>query len=175
METIKEAYFSAPDKAKNMAVYLYRLPVCYTLRFCEDVALFSARGIDHGTLIQKHTEPTYNVYMLGFLPGFVYLGGLDPKLAMPRRKSPRPKVEKGAVGIAGQQTGIYPMESPGGWNIIGRTPFPLFLPQNDPPVILQAGDRVRFYAIDEAEFFDLKEWYLQDRLDYSSFRQKWDV
>jgi inhibitor of KinA len=97
-------------------------------------------------VIRLHTENVYRVYMLGFLPGFAYLGSVDPRIAMPRLGTPRLRVPAGSVGIAGAQTGIYPSEMPGGWRIIGRTSFTLFDPTQDEPSTLKAGDRVKFVA-----------------------------
>ena len=94
--------------------------------------------------------------MLGFTPGFTYLGGLDKRIETPRLENPRTKIPAGSTGIAGKQTGIYPIESPGGWQLIGRTPVKLYDPFNDPPVILSAGDYVRFVRIDEEEFLRIK-------------------
>ncbi len=96
-------------------------------------------------VIKIFTAKTYRVYMLGFLPGFAYMGEVDESIATPRKPSPRLKVPKGSVGIAGRQTGIYPLESPGGWQIIGRTDFELFTPDNNNPCAFQAGDLVNFY------------------------------
>ena len=93
-------------------------------------------------MIERHAGADYLVYFLGFLPGFPYLGGLDPALATPRRATPRPRVPAGAVGIAGAQTGVYPMETPGGWQIIGRTPLPLYDSARQPPALLEAGDEL---------------------------------
>jgi len=95
-------------------------------------------------LIDLFTSATYRVYMLGFLPGFAYMGEVDERIAAPRRDSPRLKVPKGSVGIAGKQTGIYPLESPGGWQIIGRSKVEMFSPNADEPCFLRAGDEVRF-------------------------------
>ena len=101
-------------------------------------------GIDMEKIIQLHTQEEYLVYFIGFLPGFPYLGGLDPRISAPRLDTPREKIPAGSVGIAGIQTGIYPLESPGGWRIIGRTPLKLFDPLQDPPNFLQPGDRIKF-------------------------------
>jgi KipI family sensor histidine kinase inhibitor len=95
-------------------------------------------------VIRLHCKVEYPVYFIGFLPGFPYLGGLDSKIGAPRLETPRQQIPAGSVGIAGMQTGIYPLESPGGWRLIGRTPLKLFDPSQNPPVLLQPGDRVRF-------------------------------
>ncbi|MGD6834774.1 5-oxoprolinase subunit PxpB [Sutcliffiella halmapala] len=103
-------------------------------------------------IIEQHSGAAYEVEMLGFLPGFPYLNGLPPSLETPRLATPRSKVPAGSVGIGGNQTGVYPVDSPGGWNLIGRTPIPLFLPDEEDSFLLQAGDQVRFQAISEKEF-----------------------
>jgi len=113
------------------------------------------KGLTVEELIALHTEPEYIVYMLGFRPGFPFLGGLDPRLFSPRLATPRPAVPAGSVGIGGQQTGIYPLRSPGGWRLIGRTPLKPFAADVDPPFLLGVGDRVRFVSITEARFREL--------------------
>jgi KipI family sensor histidine kinase inhibitor len=129
------------------------VPVCYGGEFGQDLEeLASLHGMNAEEVIRLHCAPLYRVYMIGFLPGFAYLGGLDEKLHTPRKKDPRKKVPAGSVGIADQQTGIYPIESPGGWQLIGRTPLLLFDPVRDPPFLLQAGDFVRFKPITGEEF-----------------------
>lgn len=108
-------------------------------------------GMTKDEIIRRHAKPTYKVYMIGFLPGFPYLGGLDPELSMPRTPAPRASVPPGSVGIAGRQTGIYPWESPGGWRIIGRTSLVLFDPYREDPSLLHPGDAVRFVPVEELE------------------------
>ncbi len=110
-------------------------------KVCSQIGLFKPE------LIELHTAPLYRIFMIGFLPGFAYLGGMDKRLAVPRRESPRLKVPAGSVGIAGEQTGIYPLESPGGWQLIGRTEMPLFTPNKKELTILKHGDYVKFIAI----------------------------
>jgi inhibitor of KinA len=112
-------------------------------------------GIDE--VIQRHSAPDYLIYMVGFTPGFPFLGGLDEKLFTPRLKTPRMAVPRGSVGIANNQTGIYPITSPGGWQIIGRTPLTLFAPHRANPFLYQAGDKIRFIPISPGEYARLKE------------------
>jgi KipI family sensor histidine kinase inhibitor len=129
------------------------IPVCYDPEFgldLEEVARFA--GSDAETVIATHLEPEYRVFMLGFVPGFAYLGVVDERIAAPRRASPRLQVPRGSVGIAGQQTGIYPSTTPGGWNIIGRTPLAMVNFTADKVVRIEAGDAVRFRRIDRDEF-----------------------
>ena len=103
-------------------------------------------------VIQLHTAPTYLNYMLGFLPGFCYLGGLDERIHTPRLTTPRVKIPAGSVGIAGSQTGIYPLDSPGGWQLIGQTPLRLYDPKREKAILVDAGMTMKFYPIDEAEY-----------------------
>ncbi len=131
------------------------VPVCYDLSLgvdLEDAAKKANCSIE--TLIQKHTEHIYTVYCLGFLPGFAYMGDVPNIIQLPRHPQPRAKVLAGSVGIAGKQTGIYPMDSPGGWQIIGRTPFKIFDPLK--LSLFQAGDQVKFNSIDLATYHQLK-------------------
>lgn len=124
---------------------LVEIPVCYGGEFGPDLGAVAERcRLSGQDIIARHAAGEYRVYMLGFIPGFAYLGGLDPAIAAPRRDTPRLKVPAGSIGIAGMQTGIYPLETPGGWQIIGRTPRRLFNPSQDEPCLLKPGDRLRF-------------------------------
>ena len=130
----------------------FRIPVCYEAEYAPDLGEVARRqGLSPEEVVKLHCAGIYRVYMIGFLPGFPYLGTVDRRLEMPRKARPVPVVA-GGVGIAGQQTGIYPLNSPGGWSIIGRTPVRLFDPDITPPVLLQTGDRVEFYPILPDEF-----------------------
>jgi KipI family sensor histidine kinase inhibitor len=136
-------------KAALPAPRLVELPVCYGLEFGPDLAEVAAHcGLAEQEIIARHSGAEYRVYMLCFAPGFAYQGGLDPAIAAPRRQTPRLKVPAGSVGIAGMQTGIYPLETPGGWQIIGRSPRCLFRPGQADPCLLRPGDRLRFVPID---------------------------
>jgi KipI family sensor histidine kinase inhibitor len=129
---------------------LIEIPVCFDERYALDLNFVaSSNDLSPDKVIEIFLAVTYRVYMLGFLPGFSYMGEVDRRIATPRKSSPRLKVPKGSVGIAGKQTGIYSLESPGGWQIIGRTDIELFTPQAESPTFLHAGDSVRFY---EAKF-----------------------
>jgi len=129
-----------------------RIPVCYEAEYGPDLeAVALEKGMSAEEIIQLHCGSVYRIYMIGFLPGFPYMGKLDARLEIPRKIRPVP-VLAGGVGIAGMQTGIYPLNSPGGWQIIGRTPFKLFHRDADPPVRLQTGDFVEFYPVPVAEF-----------------------
>ncbi|CAA7599545.1 allophanate hydrolase [Acididesulfobacillus acetoxydans] len=132
------------------------IPVCYGGEYGPDLEYVAGyHGLTTGQVIALHTGTEYLVHMLGFMPGFPYLGGLPLRLATPRLATPRAEVARGSVGIAGSQTGIYPLASPGGWQIIGRTPLRLFDPAGDPPTLLQSGDRIRFIAVGKEEYSQL--------------------
>ena len=132
---------------------LVEIPVCYDLEFAVDLSeLALQHGMPIKEVVRLHSTADYVVQMIGFAPGFPYLAGLPSKLETARKSTPRLRVPSGSVAIGGKQTGIYSLETPGGWNIIGRTPVALFQPQNDPPCLLIAGDRVRFVSITMNEF-----------------------
>lgn len=134
------------------------IPVCYGGEYGEDLeALARDHGLGVEEAIALHSGTAYHVHMLGFVPGFAYLGGLDARLATPRRDTPRAHVPAGSVAIAGEQTAVYPLETPGGWQIIGRTPLQLFNPDASPPSLLNAGDTVRFKPIAAREFAALAQ------------------
>jgi len=132
---------------------IFVIPVCYDGNFgCDLDSVAELTGLDREEIIKRHTAPDYQIYMLGFLPGFPYLGGLDKTIAAPRLESPRKEIPAGAVGIGGEQTGIYPLVSPGGWRLIGRTPVKVYDPNRSEPVLYAAGDYIRFKRIDMAEY-----------------------
>jgi inhibitor of KinA len=129
------------------------IPVCYGGEFGPDLARVAAQaGLAEAEVIRRHAAAEYRVALVGFSPGFPYLLGLPAELATPRHARPRTAVPAGSVAIAGEQTGVYPLSSPGGWNLIGRTTLRLFDPLADPPALLQTGDRVRFRTVDRAAF-----------------------
>jgi inhibitor of KinA len=135
---------------------LIRVPVCYENEFAPDLGfVVSQNEISHEEVIYLHTSTTYHIYMLGFLPGFAYMGMVDEKISSSRKQKPV-FVEAGSIGIAGKQTGIYPFRSQGGWQIIGRTPLKLFDKEKINPVLFKAGDKVQFYSITKDEFEDIK-------------------
>ncbi len=137
---------------------IIEIPVCYGGEFgpdLEQVALHA--GLTPEEVVRRHGSVLHRVYLIGFSPGFPYLGGLPESLAMPRRATPRTSVPAGSVGIANGQSCIYPLATPGGWNLIGRTPRKLFRTEVDPPSLLRAGDRVKFRAIARDEFAREKE------------------
>lgn len=138
-------------------IRIVEIPVCYDPEFAPDLddvarhAQMSTKQVN-----DLHSTAEYRVACIGFVPGFPFLAGLPKKLATPRRDVPRKEIPPGSVGIGGAQTGVYPLRSPGGWNLIGRTPLKLFDPTKDPPTLLRAGDRVRFRAITREQFESLK-------------------
>jgi inhibitor of KinA len=152
-ERIREALSDARDIHQKLESRLIEVPVCYEAEFApdlDDVARHA--GVQGKEVVDLHCCPEYRVHCVGFTPGFPFLGGLPAKLATPRRPIPRKEIPAGSVAIGGAQTGIYPIKSPGGWNVIGRTPLRLFDPAKNPPALLGAGDRVRFHAITREEF-----------------------
>lgn len=129
------------------------IPVCYSRKYGLDLVDISEQtNLSVEEIIHIHTATKYKVYMIGFLPGFAYMGNVDDSIAVPRKREPRTKIEAGCVGIAGKQTGIYPLASPGGWQIIGKTPITLFDTKKEEPVFFRTGDEVQFYSITEDEF-----------------------
>ena len=149
----EHAYAAAPSPAARSI----EIPVAYGGEFGPDLHDSAAElGVSPQVLIARHSERDYTVAMIGFAPGFPYLSGLDPELALPRLATPRTAVAAGSVAIGGAQTGIYPRPGPGGWRLLGRTPLRLFDTARDAPSLLQPGDRVRFRPIDAQEFARLQ-------------------
>lgn len=150
------------DKAYSESEDLYpeigkkiRIPVCYDDEYAMDMQeLAQMKQLTTESIIDLHTSRSYRVYMIGFLPGFSYMAEVDERLVVPRKQQPV-TVKAGSVGITGSQTGIYPVQCPGGWYVIGRTPYRLFNNQAEMPVLLQAGDEVEFYRIDRKEFEEI--------------------
>ena len=137
---------------------IVELPVCYGGTFGPDLGFVAkSHQLEEDAVIRLHCQPDYFIYMLGFSPGFPFLGGLPEALHTPRLESPRKKVPAGSVGIANGQTGVYPVESPGGWQLIGRTPLRLFDYERSEPFLFAAGNILKFKAIDEKEYWDLAE------------------
>ncbi len=148
----RESTEQAPSKAKVVEV-----TTAYGGEFGPDLEFVASHShLSPEEVIEIHGGTDYLVYMLGFNPGFPYLGGMSERIATPRLSTPRVKIPAGSVGIAESQTGVYPLESPGGWRLIGRTPIRIFDPQRDPPVIMEAGDFVRFVPIDESGYREIK-------------------
>jgi inhibitor of KinA len=151
---LEEAYEQSTPSVVNSNHW--KIPVCYGNDFGPDLeTVAKEKNLPTNSVIDIHASRTYSVYMIGFLPGFPYLAETDSRIHIPRRQTPRAVVESGSVGLAGKQTGIYPMRSPGGWQIIGRTPIRLFDERQDPPVKFQIGDTISFFPIDESRFANL--------------------
>lgn len=169
-ELLKEIY-STNDFSSTSDDKTWYIPVCYDECFGLDILeLLSIKGMDLEELIALHTSTYYTVYGIGFLPGFLYLGGLHKKLAIPRKENPRVHVPEKSVAIGGLQTGIYPQESPGGWYIVGKTPIPLFNAKDDIPCFITVGDKVKFYAVSKSEF-DILEIEVQAEIyDFKSMK-----
>ena len=141
---------------------IVKIPCCYGARFGADLTdMERLTGLSREEIIELHSSVDYKIYMLGFLPGFVYLGGLDKRLEVPRLDTPRVRIGKGAVGIGGNQTGIYPMDSPGGWRLIGGTPVDLYDPEREDPVLLRAGEYIRFVPISIMDYYDIRQEILK--------------
>lgn len=137
---------------------LWHIPVCYDEKFGIDLQLLAAeKKITIDAIIKLHSSINYTVYGIGFLPGFLYLGGLPNELEFPRKRNPRANIEKGSVAIGGNQTGIYPQNSPGGWNIIGKTPISIFDINKVNPIEIEPGDELKFYSISLKEFQEIQE------------------
>ena len=144
---------------------LFEIPVVYGGEYGPDLAFIAQNaGMSQEEVVKIHSSCDYLIYMLGFLPGFCYLGGLDERIHTPRLSTPRIKIPAGSVGIGGSQTGIYPLDSPGGWQLMGMTPVKTYDPNREVPILVEAGDYIRFVPIDEAEYLRIKD--LADRGEY---------
>lgn len=144
------------DAVESSSGQLVTLPVYYSEESGPDLGIIAERGnISIDDVIDIHQQQEYRVYAIGFAPGFAYLGEVDERIAAPRLSTPRQKVPRGAVAIADRQTAVYPAQSPGGWNLIGLCPTRMFNPDQQPSMPVQAGDRIRFEAIDRDEFLRL--------------------
>jgi inhibitor of KinA len=156
VNVLKGVYSTADFKDESKSL-MWKIPVCYDTVFGIDLeAISKEKNLSKAEIIKRHSQAIYTVYFIGFLPGFLYLGGLDESLHTPRKSTPRLQIEKGAVAIGGNQTGIYPTESPGGWNIIGNSPIEFFNPTIEPPCFAKAGDKISFKPITIQEFKTIK-------------------
>ena len=157
LEALKLIY-KTPVETISADVKLWKIPVCYNAEFALDLEEICAmKNISKSDLIQLHYNTIYTVYFIGFLPGFLYLGGLNNLLSCPRKSTPRLDVKKGSVAIGGNQTGVYPISSPGGWNIIGNSPIDFFKATSHNPCFARPGDKVQFYKISITEHHKIKK------------------
>lgn len=152
-----KSILSKMDEMKLPDAKVIEIPTLYGGEYGPDIEFVAEHNkISPEEVIKIHTSNEYLIYMLGFTPGFPYLGGMDHKIAAPRLQTPRTKIPVGSVGIAGKQTGIYPIESPGGWQLIGRTPVKLYDPYKKEPILLNAGDYIKFVQIDAMEYKNIE-------------------
>ena len=157
------------DLVQREPATLWKIPVCYDDQFALDLeAISRGKELTKNEIISLHTAPKYCIYFIGFLPGFLYLGGLSESLFYPRKSSPRISIPSGAVGIGGQQTGIYPQQSAGGWNIIGNSPISFFDRKSDPPCYMKPGDQVQFKSISYQEHQEISNLVAYKRYQIES-------
>ncbi|TVZ81939.1 inhibitor of KinA [Aeribacillus composti] len=153
------------EKIESMPVpdpIVIEIPTLYGKEAGPDIQFVAeTNGLSEEEVVKIHSSSDYLIYMIGFVPGFPYLGGMDKRIAAPRKKTPRSRIPAGSIGIAGEQTGIYPLETPGGWQIIGRTPVKLYDPQKQDPILLKAGDYIRFVPITEREYEKIEQQVLK--------------
>ena len=145
-------------KTETTRKRIFEIPVCYGGEYGPDIDNIAEHaGLSVNEVIKIHSSKDYLIYILGFLPGFTYLGGLDERIHTPRLASPRLTIRAGSVGIGGSQTGIYPLDSPGGWQLMGLTPVRTYDPERQTPILVEAGDYIRFIPIDEEEFLRIQK------------------
>jgi len=153
---LMEMLESQTDAADLGVADIIDIPVLYGGEYGPDLEFVAKHNnLTPKEVIEIHSQPEYLLYMLGFTPGFAYLGGMDERIETPRLASPRERIPAGSVGIAGKQTGMYPMDTPGGWQLIGRTPVPLYNPHSDNPILLDAGMHVKFIPVTEKEYNEI--------------------
>ena len=153
IENALQTIYKKTISTKQEQGFVWEIPVCYDISFGIDLEEISQKlNVPVATIIALHSKPLYTVFFIGFLPGFLYLGGLDEQLFFDRKPNPRLHVEKGTVAIGGKQTGIYPMQSSGGWNCIGKTPIPFFDVNKSNPCFAKSCDKIKFISISKTEF-----------------------
>ncbi|SDI44863.1 5-oxoprolinase subunit PxpB [Winogradskyella thalassocola] len=165
---LKELY-SSQSNVEQIESKTFRIPVCYEGEFAMDLDCY-AKEIKRSkeVIISLHSNTIYTVFFIGFLPGFLYLGGLNSDLYLDRKITPNLNIKKGSIGIGGKQTGIYPQDSPGGWHIIGNSPIELFNPKHNPPCFITAGDRVKFHPISKLDHQKMKSEINNPKFDFKT-------
>ena len=149
---------------------IYEIPVLYGGEVGPDLSeVASYNGLSEDEVISTHSAQPYLIYMMGFVPGFSYLGGMPKEISTPRRENPRAKIEAGSVGIAGEQTGVYPLATPGGWQIIGRTPVKLYDPEKEEPILLSAGAYIRFVPVGQKEYEKIEDAVARGEYNVKSY------
>jgi len=176
LEKILKSNYSAADKVEREKGIVYEIPVYYGGQTGPDLPFVASyHQLSEEEVISLHTSKEYLIYMMGFVPGFPYLGGLPPSLAVPRLEHPRPSVEAGAVGIGGNQTGIYPAEVPSGWRIIGITPVSLFDVNRPSPFLFSAGNYIKFHSIDLQEYERIQHLIANKTYELKTYKKGEDV
>jgi len=164
------------EKIESMPVpdpIVIEIPTLYGKEAGPDIQFVAeTNGLSEEEVVKIHSSSDYLIYMIGFVPGFPYLGGMDKRIAAPRKKTPRSRIPAGSIGIAGEQTGIYPLETPGGWQIIGRTPVKLYDPQKQDPILLKAGDYIRFVPITEREYEKIEQQVLKGSYKVAKYKKE---
>lgn len=164
---------SSLGSSKEESFRIVEIPTLYGGEYGPDIGFVAEHNnISEEEVIKIHTATDYLVYMLGFTPGFTFLGGMKEEIHTPRLKAPRSKIPAGSVGIAGAQTGMYPSETPGGWQLIGRTPVKLYDPKKEPPVLLSAGDYVRYVSVSEDEYNEILKLVEKDEYKLNIIQSK---
>ena len=159
---LKKLYAELKKQIKTTTL-LWEIPVCYDAIYGTDLDMFSKlKTLPKSEIIRLHSEAIYTVFFIGFLPGFLYLGGLDSQLYLDRKSTPNLSVKKGSVAIGGNQTGMYPQDSPGGWHVIGNSPVELFNAGKYPPCFIKAGDKLKFYEVDKTQYQKIKAQIAQN-------------
>jgi KipI family sensor histidine kinase inhibitor len=162
LREIIESFGEISGECANSKKKTLKIPCCYGARFGLDFERMEKHtGLSRDEIIDIHSSVDYKIYMMGFLPGFVYLGGLDSRIEVPRLENPRLKIRPGAVGIAGNQTGVYPIASPGGWNLMGGTPVDFYNPNAKNPILCEAGEYIRFVPITIGDYYDIRHMILR--------------